>query len=133
MQFHAKGHWSQPQSANAGTYRVNFATEKPEGTRYQTIQSAIAWTYRGTFYRSISSDQDPANNNQQLLGLIKEFTKEPSETKRPRTIAPSEPPATSHGHNQPPLPCNSKRLDLQNGTFFKYLAHVNMFYFAFYF
>ena len=40
--------------------------------------------------------QIPDNNNQQLLGLIEEFTKEPSETKRPRTIAPSEPPATSH-------------------------------------
>ena len=46
-----------------------------------------------------TSDQIPDNNNQQLLGLIEEFTKEPSETKRPRTIAPSEPPATSHGHN----------------------------------
>ena len=44
-----------------------------------------------------ASDQIPDNNNQQLLGLIEEFTKEPSETKRPRTIAPSEPPATSHG------------------------------------
>ena len=45
MQFIGKGHWSQPQ------------------------QSAIAWTYRGTFYRSISSDQYPAKLNQQQLGL----------------------------------------------------------------
>ena len=83
---------------------MQLSSKGPLESTASSKQSAIAGSYRASSHGRETSDQIPDNNNQQLLGLIEEFNKEPSETKRPQSIAPSEPPATSHGHNQLPLP-----------------------------
>ena len=67
--YNRQGH-SQPNNRHAYFDERQLLQLNPSITGINHNKSAIACTYRGTFYRSISSDQDPAKLNQQLLGLI---------------------------------------------------------------
>ena len=124
MQFHAKDHWSQPQSANAGTYRATL------------LGRAI----------------DTNHHNQQLLGLIEGLSTGVSQATRtlPNSISNSWDLSRSSPRSlQRPSPLlQASPLQLRTDTtshlfpailsawifkmelFFKYLAHVNMFYFG---
>ena len=137
--------------SNSWDFSVFLSHKRPSSGHNK---SANAWTYRGTFYRSISSGQTQSatagtsrsfchTKGQQVTRYLTIIISNcldlsrssPRSLQRPSAHGPllQASPLQLHMDNQPPLPCNSKCLDLQNGTFFKYLAHVNMFYFAFYF
>ena len=87
----------------------------------QLLQSAIAWTYRGIFTEeslrpsvTISNCLDLSNNTVQRWALwqlesisnswdlARSFLRGAFRDQAPQSIAPCEPPATSHGHNQAP-------------------------------